>query len=207
MARDLDIPLIHISTDYVFSGQADKPWKVSDETRPLSAYGKSKLLGENVIKEVWPDKSIVLRTAWLYGPHGKNFAKTIIKKAASHEGTIKVVSDQRGQPTTTTDLAIKIIEVANSKIISGVFHATNSGEASWWDFARELYSLMGKSEDLVLPIPAQDYPTQVIRPSYTVLDHAEWEKVGLSPMRNWNNALSESFPSILAEVERELSDG
>ena len=95
-ARKLDIPLIHISTDYVFSGSSEKPWTVNDKTNPSSKYGESKLQGEIAIQEAWPDKSLILRTAWLYGPNGKNFAKTIVKKALISQEEIKVVDDQKG---------------------------------------------------------------------------------------------------------------
>ena len=107
-AKELNIPLVHISTDYVFSGNSERPWKTEDETHPISNYGLSKLLSEKSIEETWPEKSIILRTAWLYGPYGRNFAKTIIRKAIATKNEIRVVSDQKGQPTSTSDLALQI---------------------------------------------------------------------------------------------------
>jgi dTDP-4-dehydrorhamnose reductase len=207
VAKSMNIPLIHISTDYVFSGDRQIPWKVDDETRPSSKYGESKLLGEIEIKRIWPEKSVILRTSWLYSPYCKNFAKTIIKKAIITEETINVVNDQRGQPTSTFDLAQRIFEVAKLDNVSGVYHASNSGEATWWDFACELFYLSGKSINRVNPIPSYKYPSLIKRPKYTVLDHANWDKVGLESMQDWRDALREIFPAILKEVERELYVG
>jgi dTDP-4-dehydrorhamnose reductase len=207
VAKRMNIPLIHISTDYVFSGDRQTPWKVEDETRPSSKYGESKLLGEFEIKKIWPDKSVILRTAWLYGPFCKNFAKTIIKKAISTEETVNVVDDQRGQPTSTFDLAQRIFKIANLNLVSGIYHASNSGEATWWDFACELFYLSGKSINRVNPIPSCEYPSSIKRPNFTVLDHSNWDSVGLDSMRDWREALHEIFPTILKEVESELQNG
>jgi dTDP-4-dehydrorhamnose reductase len=203
-ARKLEIPLIHISTDYVFSGSSEKPWTVNDITNPSSKYGESKLQGEMAIQEACPDKSLILRTAWLYGPYGKNFAKTIIKKALLSQDEIKVVNDQIGQPTTTTDLASKILETVNLRIVSGIYHGTNSGEATWWEFARELFYLSGESVERVTAVSSDQFPSHVKRPAYSVLDHSTWDKIGLSPMRDWRDALREIYPVIRVEVEKEL---
>ena len=206
-ARKLDIPLIHISTDYVFSGSSEKPWTADDKTNPSSKYGESKLQGEIAMQEAWLDKSLILRTAWLYGPYGKNFAKTIIKKALVSKDEVRVINDQKGQPTTTSDLASKILEIVNSRIASGIYHGTNSGEATWWEFARELFALSGESVERVTPVTSDQFPSPVKRPAYSVLDHSMWDKVGLSPMRDWRDALQEIYPAIRAEVEKELSNG
>jgi dTDP-4-dehydrorhamnose reductase len=207
LAKELDIPLIHISTDYVFSGKLGQPWKTTDEPHPTSKYGETKLRGEMAIQEVWPEKSLILRTAWLYGPYGKNFAKTIVKKAISTQDDLRVVNDQRGQPTTTVDLAKQILDLVLAKAPLGVYHATNSGEATWWDLAKEIISLVGESTERVIPITSQEFPSKVVRPSYSVLDHSSWSKVGLQPMRDWREALKEVFPSIRSAVEEELSNG
>jgi dTDP-4-dehydrorhamnose reductase len=206
-AKELNIPLIHISTDYVFSGNSTRPWKVEDATGPTSKYGESKLLGEFQILGTWPEKSSILRTAWLYGPYGKNFAKTILKKAISTKNVIEVVHDQKGQPTTTNDLAAKIIECVSTGIPHDLYHATNSGESTWWEFARELVMLGGESVDRITPVTSGKFPSKTKRPKYSVLDHSAWSKVGLEPMRDWREALREIFPSIREQVEKELSNG
>ena len=206
IAKELDIPLIHISTDYVFSGNSTRPWKIEDDTGPTTKYGESKLLGEFQILGIWPEKSSILRTAWLYGPYGKNFAKTILKKAVATKDIIEVVHDQRGQPTTTSDLGARILECASIGIPYDIYHATNSGEATWWEFAREIVMLGGESVHRVIPVTSQRFPSKAKRPAYSVLDHSSWSKVGLKPMRDWREALREVFPSIQSEVEKELSN-
>jgi dTDP-4-dehydrorhamnose reductase len=206
MAKELDIPLIHISTDYVFSGKSEQPWRTTDEPHPTSKYGETKLQGEMAIQEVWPEKSSILRTAWLYGPYGKNFAKTVLKKAISTQDELRVVNDQRGQPTTTEDLARLILDLVLADAPSSAYHATNSGEATWWDLAKEIFYLAGESTIRVIPVTSQEFPSRVLRPSYSVLDHSDWSKVGLQPMRDWREALKEVFPSIRNAVEKELSD-
>jgi len=207
LAKELDIPLIHISTDYVFSGKSEQPWKTTDEPHPTSKYGETKLQGEMAIQEFWPEKSSILRTAWLYGPYGKNFAKTIVKKAISTQEDLRVVNDQRGQPTTSVDLARQVLELVLAKAPFGVYHATNSGEATWWEFAREIVYLAGESTERVIPVTTQEFPSKVLRPSYSVLDHSSWSKVGLQPMSDWRKALREVFPAIRNAVEKELSNG
>ena len=206
-AEALRIPLIHVSTDYVFSGDGVLPWKTTDKTEPVSQYGKSKLVGENYIRNLYPENSLILRTAWLYGPFGKNFAKTIIKKAISTNEEIKVVDDQIGQPTSTLDLAKQIYEAKQNEIPSGTYHATNSGKASWFEFARELVALSGESLARVKPIQTSDYPTPAKRPSYSVLDHSEWQNTVVPEMDDWKNALKRSFSLIMQEVEKELNLG
>jgi dTDP-4-dehydrorhamnose reductase len=203
-ARKLNIPLIHISTDYVFSGTSQTPWKIDDATEPTSKYGESKLLGEIAVKETWPDKSIILRTAWLYGPYGRNFAKTMIKNALTSEENVNVVNDQNGQPTTTQDLALKILEIVSKEVDPGVYHTTNSGETTWWEFAQELFSLSGESIERVKPVTSDKFTSVVKRPAYSVLDLSRWYKVGIAPMRNWRDALYDIYPLIRSEVEREL---
>jgi dTDP-4-dehydrorhamnose reductase len=203
-AKELEIPLIHISTDYVFSGATSKPWKVDHATEPTSGYGLSKLMGEQVIKKIWPEKSAIFRTAWLFGPHGKNFAKTIIRKALTTRDEIKVVNDQTGQPTTTVDLALQILNFVNISGPPGTYHATNSGSATWWDFACELVELSGEDKNRVKPVSSEELPSTTRRPSYSVLDHSGWSKVNLQEMRDWRVALHEIFPRIREAIEKDL---
>ena len=206
-ARELNIPLIHISSDYVFSGTKSQPWNINDVAEPTSKYGVSKLLSERKIQEIWPDKSLIFRTAWLYSPYKRNFAKTMIHKALASKQAVSVVNDQTGQPTNAHDLAAQILSSVKDQIPSGIYHATNSGQATWWDFACRLFQLCGESTDRVKPVMSRDFPSRVKRPTYSVLDLSEWSKVGIEEMRDWKAALDESFPEIRNVVERELSLG
>lgn len=203
-AKELKIPLIHISTDYVFSGESRQPWNTDSKTEPMSTYGLSKLLGEKEISKNMHADFYILRTAWLYGPYGRNFSKTILKKALTSKDSINVVSDQIGQPTTTKSLAEQIFKVAKQKIPSGTYHATNTGQASWWDFAREIFELAGEDVERVRSSTSENFPSKVKRPKYSVLDQSAWSKVGLETMPEWRRALKEVFPEIRKAVEREL---
>lgn len=203
-AKELKIPLIHISTDYVFSGESRQPWNTDSKTEPMSTYGLSKLLGEKEISKNMHADFYILRTAWLYGPYGRNFAKTILKKALTSKDSINVVSDQIGQPTTTKSLAEQIFKVAKQKIPSGTYHATNTGQASWWDFAREIFELAGEDVERVRSSTSENFPSKVKRPKYSVLDQSAWSKVGMETMPEWRRALKEVFPEIRKAVEREL---
>jgi dTDP-4-dehydrorhamnose reductase len=203
-AKELKIPLIHISTDYVFSGQSRQPWSTDSKTEPMSTYGLSKLLGEKEISKNLDRNFYILRTAWLYGPYGRNFSKTILKKALTSKDSINVVNDQIGQPTTTKSLAEQIFKVAQQNIPSGTYHATNTGQASWWDFAREIFELAGEDVERVRSSTSEDFPSNVKRPKYSVLDQSAWSKVGMETMPEWRRALKEVFPEIRKAVEREL---
>ena len=206
VAKNLNIPLVHISTDYVFAGERSHPWLVTDSTKPTTKYGISKLLGEQKIQDIWPEKSYILRTAWLYGPHGRNFAKTILKKLLSSSALIEVVNDQMGQPTTTPDLAEHIQRIVYAKLPSGIYHATNSGQATWWEFAAELALLSKSDVTRVVPVSSNQIQTKANRPKYSVLDHSLWDKVGVDPMRSWRDALEDVFPGIQKNVTRELTN-
>ncbi len=206
-AKELGIPLFHISTDYVFSGSTNHPWKVTDETHPTSKYGLSKLLGEKSIREIFPEQSRILRTAWLYSPYGKNFAKTIIRKALTTKDEIKVVNDQKGQPTSTLDLADQLVVSAQTNLEPGIYHATNSGEATWWEFARTLVELSGENSNRVIPVTSDQFLSKTKRPEFSVLDHSQWQGSGVEPMRGWQQALQAMHPEIHKAVESEIVNG
>ncbi len=206
-ARELKIPFIHISTDYVFSGSKKSPWLVNDETGPLSAYGISKLKGENAVLNLYREGTYILRTAWLYSQYGNNFAKKVLRKALSNNAELRMVHDQKGQPTSTIDLAAQIYAVINERPAPGVFHAANSGEGTWFDFALELYRLAGISETFITPTLTEEYKTQAKRPAYSVLDNSKWQTVGMTAMRDWRGALNNAFPNILKRVKEELANG
>ena len=205
-SKGLHIPFLHISTDYVFAGDQNEPLRINAPTNPESIYGKTKLEGEQEVLSAYPEGSYIIRTAWLYSPWRKNFAKTMTKRALTNSPS-RVVSDQFGQPTSALDLANQILLILERKPKVGTYHGTNSGIASWFDFAQEIYHLSKADTALVSPIPTSEFDTPAIRPKYSVLDHSTWQEVGLEPMREWKTALKSVFVEIRREVERELEDG
>lgn len=202
-ARQCGAKLIHISTDYVFSGESQTPWQVADEINPQSAYGRTKASGERRVLTVYPNKSSVVRTAWLYSPWGKNFAKTMTRLAMKGEGEVRVVNDQIGQPTSAIDLARQLAVLGQSSAPAGIYHGTNAGQVSWFEFAQEIFKLAGKEVARVKPISSVEFIRPAKRPSYSVLAHEEWGINSLQPMRNWKIALSEAMPAIILAVEAE----
>lgn len=194
LARKVQSKLVHISTDYVFSGSAHEPYSEAATTFPKSAYGRTKLAGEISVQNTWPDNSFILRTAWLYGQHGKNFVKTMIKLESEIE-TISVVNDQFGQPTWSNDLAKKIIELADSEAKPGIYHGTSSGQTSWFEFARLIFKLLGTNPDRIQSTNSANFTRPAPRPSFSVLGHDAWQATGIKPIRNWDKALTEAFES------------
>lgn len=194
--------LVHISTDYVFSGLSSSPFREDDETAPTSAYGRTKRAGENAVRLAHPNGSLIVRTAWLYSQFGHNFVKTMVKKAVANQ-TVRVVNDQRGQPTLATDLANHIVDLVAANAPSGVYHGTNSGNCTWFDFATEIFRLIDRDTGLVAAVPSSEYPTKATRPSYSVLAHTNTERAHVAPMRPWLEALTEAMPTIMASVNQE----
>jgi dTDP-4-dehydrorhamnose reductase len=184
--------LVHLSTDYVFDGTATSPYAEEAPTSPASAYGRTKADGERRALDANPDGTFIVRTAWLYGEHGGNFAKTILALGSARP-EVSVVTDQVGQPTWTMDLARQIVALMDSDAPAGIYHGTASGQASWFDFARELFTLGGLDPDAVKPTDAASYVRPAPRPAYSVLGHEGWAEVGLAPMRDWREALREAF--------------
>lgn len=183
----IDIPLIHISTDYVFDGSKNTPLLEDDELGPQSAYGKTKLEGEKFIQEN-TEKYFILRTAWLYGVHGGNFVQTMLNLAKEHD-KITVVNDQIGSPTFSYDLAKGISNLLNSEKY-GIYHLTNEGECSWYEFAKDIFEL-SKIDLKLIPVSTEEFPRPAPRPHYSVLSNEKWIKAGFPPMRNYKEALNE----------------
>ena len=183
--------LVQISTDYVFDGVATEPYPEDAPVAPVSAYGRTKAAGERLALTANPEGTYIVRTAWLYGAHGGNFAKTMVKLAASHD-TVKVVDDQLGQPTWTADLAAQIVALLDSDAPAGVYHGTNSGRASWFEFAQAVFEEAGLDAARVEPTDSSAFVRPAPRPSYSVLGHDAWERAGLKPMRPWREALAEA---------------
>jgi len=181
--------LVQVSTDYVFDGAATTPYAESTPTAPVSAYGRSKAEGERLVLAAHPDGSYIVRTAWLYGENGGNFARTMLSLAASRP-TVSVVDDQLGQPTWTLDLANQIVALLDNDAPAGVYHGTNSGSTSWFGFARAVFAESGLDPDRVLPTTSADFVRPAPRPAYSVLGHDAWTAAGIAPMRPWGEALA-----------------
>jgi dTDP-4-dehydrorhamnose reductase len=205
--------LVHPSTDYVFDGHATAPYAEDAPTAPAGAYGRTKLAGEQAVRAVLPDASYIVRTAWLYGAHGKNFVKTMLRLARN--GTSPgVVADQHGQPTWTADVATQIYALISTAAPPGIYHATSSGQTTWFGFAEEIFTLYqahnqdhDKNEDpervrlTPRPITTADYPTPAKRPPYSVLAHNTWQTAGIQPIPHWKDALTRAFPTILSHPD------
>ena len=202
-AKQCNSKLVHVSTDYVFSGESQTPWSVADEINPQSAYGRTKAQGESRVLAAYPENSFVVRTAWLYSPWGKNFAKTMTKLALTGDCELRVVNDQVGQPTSATDLANQLVELGLSASPAGIYHGTNSGQATWFEFAQEIFKLASADVGRVTPVSSIEYPRPAKRPSYSVLSRDAWANTSVKPMRDWRIALADAMPAIISAVKAE----
>jgi dTDP-4-dehydrorhamnose reductase len=188
-ASEAGARLVQISTDYVFDGSADSPYDEKTPLHPISAYGRTKADGERLAVEANPDGTYIVRTAWLYGANGGNFARTMLRLAETHD-TVSVITDQLGQPTWTADLAAQVVALLDAEAAPGVYHGTNSGEATWFDFAREVFRLAGLDPERVLPTTSDKFVRPAPRPDYSVLGHGAWQRAGIPSMRDWREALA-----------------
>jgi dTDP-4-dehydrorhamnose reductase len=186
---------VHISTDYVFDGLSELPYKVDEATNPQTAYGKSKALGEQLVRESGADYSI-LRTAWLYGANGRCFPK-VMAELLRKNGKVSVVSDQMGQPTWTRDLAEMVLQVLQLPEMPKIVHATASGKTSWAEFAKEVAQTIGLSSDLVKEISSTEFPTAAKRPAWSVLDNSSDV---LTPIGDWRERWQEAAPEVLQGI-------
>jgi dTDP-4-dehydrorhamnose reductase len=190
------VPLVQVSTDYVFDGDGDSPYAEDDRTAPKGVYGATKAAGEEAVlgsgARAW-----VVRTAWVYGAYGNNFVKTMAKLAAARD-TVSVVDDQRGSPTWTGDLAVGLLELAarvagDSPPTTPILHATGSGETTWYEFAGAVFAELGLDPGRVRPCKTEEFPRPAPRPSYSVLSDKAWRAAGLTPLRPWREALTAAF--------------
>ncbi|HEU4757980.1 MAG TPA: dTDP-4-dehydrorhamnose reductase [Agromyces sp.] len=181
--------LVTISTDYVFDGNATEPYAEDRPRDPVNAYGRTKAAGEELALAAHPTGTYVVRTAWLYGAHGPNFAQTMLDLAKTKD-TWSVVDDQLGQPTWTADLAARIVELIDAGAPAGIYHGTNSGEATWFEFARAVLEESGLDPDRITPTDSSSFVRPAPRPSYSVLGHGAWAAAGLPEMRHWREALA-----------------
>ena len=189
--------LVQVSTNYVFAGDGDRPYAETDVPAPRTAYGRTKLAGERAVLERLPGSAYVVRTAWLYGAHGPSFVGTMIKLEEGRP-TVDVVDDQHGQPTWTVDVAAQIIALVQSTAAPGIYHATSSGQTTWFGLAREIFGLLGADPARVRPIPTSAMPRPAPRPAYSVLGHGAWAAPRVAPIGQWRPALRRAFPDLVA---------
>lgn len=212
-AADIGAPIIHFSTDYVFDGAKGASYLETDATGPLGVYGQSKLMGERLVAEVNP-KHVILRTAWVFSPFGSNFVKTMLRLNQERR-EISVVDDQYGSPTYAGDLAGTVCQIICRLRISppsvgsfGTFHATNSGETSWYGFARAIIdgaAQRGGPHAVIHPIPTSAYPTKAHRPPYSVLATDKlWDCYGLR-LRPWQDGLADCLDQLLRPSQVEAT--
>jgi dTDP-4-dehydrorhamnose reductase len=192
LCRKHNACLVHISTDFVFDGALRRPYRVDDSVNPLSAYGRSKLLGEAELQKHAPQRFLLVRTAWVYGRHGANFPRTMVQAAQAGK-SLAVVNDQFGSPTYTPDLAEGILALLDAGA-SGLWHLTNSGTTNWYEFAAAALKQFGV-EARMSPVSSQEWkknrPTSATRPGYSVLDIEPFAKIIGRPMRSWREALAD----------------
>jgi dTDP-4-dehydrorhamnose reductase len=189
--------LVHLSTDAVFDGAASGPYAEEARTAPINTYGRTKLAGEQAVLREHPQRGYVLRTAWLYGAHGRCFVGTMAA-LADQRGPIDVVADQHGQPTWAADVADRIVALVRIHPPAGIYHATNTGQATRWDLARELFRMIGADPERIRPVSSERFPCAAQRPVRIVLGHSRWAAAGLPPMRPWQDALRCAVPDLRA---------
>ncbi|ORV98853.1 dTDP-4-dehydrorhamnose reductase [Mycobacterium kyorinense] len=196
VCADVGAGLIHISTDYVFSGSARRPYEPDDETGPLSVYGRTKLCGEVAVLKTLPEATVV-RTAWVYtGGTGNDFV-AVMRRLAAGDGGVEVVDDQTGSPTYVGDLADALLQLADDGVHAPVVHAANAGAVSRFELARAVFAEVGADPDRVRPIGSDQKPRPAPRPPYSALGARVSTEAGLTPLRPWRDALAEalSLPS------------
>ncbi|PRX44294.1 dTDP-4-dehydrorhamnose reductase [Prauserella shujinwangii] len=190
------VPLVHVSTDYVFSGDGDRPYEPDDALGPRTAYGRTKAAGEDAVlgsgAQAW-----IVRTSWLYGAAGENFVRTMVRLERERD-TVSVVDDQRGSPTWTADLAGGLLELAGL-VAAGegprrrILHCSGGGDTTWCGLARAVFAELGADPERVRPCGTDEYPRPAPRPAYSVLSDASWREAGLTPLRPWPEALHAFF--------------
>ena len=186
VCKEIEATMFYISTDYVFEGTGEKAWEVDDEKKPCNVYGESKYLGELEVQKLL-DKYFIVRISWVFGINGNNFIKTMLRLAETHD-EINVVNDQIGSPTSTYDLSKLLADMSETNKY-GVYHATNEGYCSWYEFACEIFKLAGKQVK-VNGIPTSEYPTKAVRPMNSRMSKENLDKNGFKRMIDWKKSLN-----------------
>ncbi|TDM00646.1 MAG: dTDP-4-dehydrorhamnose reductase [Flavobacteriaceae bacterium] len=196
-----NVLLVHVSTDYVFDGNSAVPYRETDPTDPVNYYGESKLAGENFVLSTW-EKSLILRTAWLYSPYGKNFVKTMLY-LLENKDQLSVIEDQKGSPTSCLDLALAIMQMIPTALDSqkakyGIYHFSNLGETSWFGFTQKIAEFAGFSTP-ILPITTEQYPTPAKRPKFSLLDKSKIREDYNIRIPSWEESLKLVVEILMAE--------
>jgi len=199
VAKKFECPVIHISTDYVFDGDSSNPYSEAAPVNPVNRYGQSKVQGEIALLDAFAEGAYIIRTSWLYGATGKNFVKTMAKKALNTENA-RVVDDQKGSPTSARDLATGITQLIETQPKPGIYHYSNAGSCSWFELAQAIYKNAGADSNLVEPISSASLDLKAKRPRYSLLSKEKWNSAGISEIPDWESSLEILLPEILAEI-------
>lgn len=191
--------MIQISTDYVFDGSATTPYREEEPQNPISAYGRTKAAGEWAVQAASP-RHLIVRTAWLYGAGGANFAATMAR-LGRERGAVSVVDDQHGQPTWTVDLADLMVRLVEAGVPGGVYHGTSSGRTTWYGFARAVMASAGLDPEIVSPTSSADFVRPAPRPTFSVLDHGALDRVGVAPIGDWAERWGAAASTVLGPVD------
>lgn len=196
-SADRGARFVQLSTDYVFGGDIRRPYAENDAPAPGTAYGRTKLAGERAVLQQLPCTGYVVRTAWLYGACGPNFVRSMIS-LERERAIVHVVDDQRGQPTWTLDVVGRIMALVRAQAPAGIYHATSSGETTWFGLAQEVFKLLGADPARVKPTTSSHYRRPAARPACSVLGHDAWARAGIAPIRDWRLSLRAALPAMKA---------
>lgn len=194
VCRKLDIKMMYFSTDYVFNGQGERPWEPDDPREPLNVYGQTKHEGELAVQELL-EKYFIVRIAWVFGVNGKNFIKTMLR-LGKERGAVSVVDDQIGSPTYTYDLARLVVDMIQTDRY-GIYHATNEGLCSWYEFACQIFKAAGMNQVKVTPVDSTAFPAKAKRPHNSRMDKSKLAENGFEPLPSWEDALERYLKEIL----------
>ena len=194
VCRKLDIKMMYFSTDYVFNGQGERPWEPDDPREPLNVYGQTKYEGELAVQELL-EKYFIVRIAWVFGVNGKNFIKTMLR-LGKERGAVSVVDDQIGSPTYTYDLARLVVDMIQTDRY-GIYHATNEGLCSWYEFACQIFKAAGMNQVKVTPVDSTAFPAKAKRPHNSRMDKSKLAENGFEPLPSWEDALERYLKEIL----------
>lgn len=193
VCRKLDIKMMYFSTDYVFNGQGERPWEPDDPREPLNVYGQTKYEGELAVQELL-EKYFIVRIAWVFGVNGKNFIKTMLR-LGRERGAVSVVDDQIGSPTYTYDLARLVVDMIQTDRY-GIYHATNEGLCSWYEFACQIFKAAGMNQVKVTPVDSTAFPAKAKRPHNSRMDKSKLAENGFEPLPSWEDALERYLKEI-----------
>ncbi len=195
VCAELDCKLLYISTDYIFSGDGERPWEPDDEPNPLNTYGQTKYEGELAVKTRC-NKFYIVRISWVFGVNGNNFVKTMLR-LGKENGAVKVVEDQIGSPTYTDDLSVLLVDMIETDAY-GEYHATNEGICSWYEFAKEIFAAAGMDDVSVTPVSSDEFPVKAKRPKNSRMSKEKLVKNGFNKLPAWQDAVRRYVGEILS---------